>query len=183
MAAQDYIARAGGPRKFVLWVVVLLLLAGGLFWGLFYSVNAVKQSWIELKEKSARETLATLNAALAAYHQRHQGYPDTLKRLRGGEKGNPALAPPERAELLATPLAQDRFEKDGYRFRYREGPQLQRWAATVPLHQSYRLTAEPASPAGSGEWFYYTDQSGEIRARKDKAAGPEDPLAPSGELD
>ena len=144
-------------------VLLLAFLTGGFFFWQYWS------------PKQARERLAELNRALAAYHERYQGYPDSLARLRGAEEGNPAAGQPERARLLPAPLARDDFERDGYRFRYEPGQRQQRWAATVPLFSSYRLTAEPAGVVG--KWFYYSDQTGELRARPGQAAGPDDPVA------
>ena len=138
------------------------LLAGGFFFWQYWS------------PKQARARLGELNRALAAYHERYQGYPDSLARLRGAEEGSPAAGQPERARLLPAVLARDEFERDGYRFRYEAGQRQQRWAATVPLFSSYRLTAEPAGVVG--KWFYYSDQAGELRAREGQAAGPDDPI-------
>lgn len=164
-------------RKFAVWSVVLLVVAGGLLWGLVYGARTLKESWMRSNEAAARQTLATLTRALKACSDRHQGYPDSLARLRGGEEGNAATAPPERARLLETALARDTFEQGGYRFRYEAGQRQQRWAATVPLYSSYRLTAEPLTPGGSGELFYYSDQTGELRMREGEPAGPDDPVA------
>jgi len=143
-------------------VLVLALFTGGFFF------------WKHWSPKQARERLTELNQALAAYHDRYQGYPDSLARLRGAEDGDPTAGQPERAQLLPAPLTRDEFERDGYRFRYEAGQRQQRWAATVPLFSSYRLTAEPAGVVG--KWFYYSDQAGELRAREGKPAGPDDPI-------
>lgn len=163
-------------RRMILVVVAVLVVAVALLWGLVYGARIVKESWMRSNEAQARHTLTAITRALQAYYEKHDGYPDRLERLRGKEEGRPETAPPERARLLETSLAHGRFEKDGYRFRYRPGQPQQRWAATVQLLGSYQLTAEPASPGGSGEWFYYSDQSGEIRARQGEAAGPDDPV-------
>jgi hypothetical protein len=143
-------------------VVVAALATGGYFFLKYWS------------PKQARARLAELNRALAAYHERYQGYPDSLARLRGVEQGDPAAGQPERARLLPAVLAQDDFERDGYRFRYQPGQRQQRWAATVPLYSSYRLTAEPVRLAG--RWFFYSDQNGEVRGREGEPAGPDDPV-------
>src|SRR3989338_7951881 len=144
-------------------VLLLAFLTGGFFFWQYWS------------PKQARERLAELTRARASYHERYQGYPDSLARLRGAEEGHPAAGQPERARLLPAVLARDEFERDGYRFRYEPGQRQQRWAATVPLFSSYRLTAEPAG--GGGEGVYYSDQSGGARARAGAAAGPDDPVA------
>ncbi|MEE8201805.1 MAG: type II secretion system protein [Candidatus Acidoferrales bacterium] len=168
--------RTGRSRRTLLWVGVALLIVGALLWFLFYGLAMIKESLIRSNQGSARATLATINQALQAYYEKHEGYPDSLERLRGGEEGNPGTAPPERARLLETALARDDFEKNGYQFGYQPGPADQRWAATVRLFTGYRLTAEPTSPGSSGQMFYYTDWSGEIHAKEMESAGPDDPV-------
>ncbi len=166
---------AGRSQKRLLVVgIVLLVLVGGL-WFLIYSAREMKQSRLQWSEVRAQQTLTTINGALQAYHRKYDGYPDDLSRLRGGEEGTPESAPPERARLLDSALAHDRLEHDGYRFHYRPQAPQYRYAATVQLHQEYRLTAEPVSPGATGTVFYYTDQNGKIHTRPGKSAGPSDP--------
>lgn len=143
-------------------VLILGLGAGGYFFWKYWS------------PKQARARLGELNRALAAYHERYEGYPNSLTRLRGAEEGDPAAGQPERARLVGALFARDEFERDGYRFRYEPGQRQQRWAATVALYSSYRLTAEPVGAAGKR--FYYSDQSGAVREREGAAAGPDDPV-------
>lgn len=137
-------------------VLVLVVLAVAVFLGL--------RAWRQRNQVDARETLQTIQAALEAFHQRYGGYPDKLERLRGGEDGQPETAPPERARLLATELAQNRLEHNGYRFRYRPDNSLQQFASRVPLFDTYQLTAEPLG-SFSGRLSYATDQTGEIREK------------------
>lgn len=177
MGVEDREDRMARSRTLALWVVLALVLVGALLWVLLYGARMVKESWMRKNEAQARTTLTVISRALQAYHEKHDGYPDRLQRLGGKGEGPPETAPPERARLLEAALAHNRFEKDGYRFRYQAGQAQQRWAATVQLLDSYRLTAEPLAPGGSGEWFYYADQSGGIRARKGEAASPDDPVA------
>jgi len=163
-------------RRLLIWGVVLVLVAAGLLWFLFYGVRLMRENWMRANEAEARQTLGALTGALKVYHDRHEGYPDSLERLRGAEDARAAAAPPERAQLLDTELAKDSFEQDGYRFTYERGQRQQRWAATVPLYSSYQLKAEPLKAGQSGEWFYYSDQGGEIRGKQGDAAGPDDPV-------
>jgi len=148
-----------------------------LLWVLVYGARELKESWKQKNEARARETVARVNRALAAFSRKYQGYPDSLQRLRGGEEGRAETAPPERARLLESELAQDAFERGGYRFRFQPGAGLQSWAATMQLRSGYRLTAEPLEPGGSGDLFYFTDENGVIHARPGAAAGPDDPVA------
>lgn len=154
-------------RKLVAGAAAAVLVLGSL--GYLY--------WRHSNQEQARQTLTRVNQALAAYYKRHDGYPDTLGRLRGKEEGPPETAPAEQARLLEAPLARDSFQQSGYRFRYQPGPLLQRWAATVRLHAGYVLTAKPVGPGAGFEWFYYSDQSGEVRARKGATPSPDDPIA------
>lgn len=163
--------------KVTLWMAVgALALAVVLLWALVYGAREMKESWKQKNEARARETLAAVGRALAAYSRKYEGYPNSLERLRGGEEAKPESAPPERARLLESALARDDFELGGYRFRYQPGAGQQRWAATVQLRAGYRLTAEPVKAGGSGDEFYFTDEKGEIRARRGAAAGPDDPV-------
>lgn len=163
--------------KAAVWLAAgALLLAVLLLWALVYGAREMKASWRERNELRARETLTAINRALASYQRKYEGYPNSLERLRGGEEGRPEAAPAERARLLDSALAHDAFERDGYRFRFQAGPGQQRWAATVQLHSSYRVTAEPVEPGSSGDTFYYSDEKSEIHARLGKAAGPDDPV-------
>lgn len=172
--------RAGLPapprRKSQRRVVVLSVVAATLVALLVYGALKLRESLRHGNEVQARQTLRVITEALAAYQKKHGGYPDALERLRGKQDGNPGTAPPERARLLETELARDKFEKNGYLFRFRPVTMKQSWAATVHLLARYRLTAQPSSPGSSGEWFYYTDQNGEIHARQGEAAGPDDPV-------
>ncbi|MDA2913680.1 hypothetical protein MYX77_06930 [Acidobacteriia bacterium AH_259_A11_L15] len=176
MAEQDVRQWRTRSRRILLWAAAGVVLVGALLWFLFYGLEMIKESLIRSNQAGARATLATINQALQAYYEKHEGYPGSLERLRGGEEGNPGTAPPERARLLETALARDDFEKNGYQFRYQPGPGAYRWAATVRLFTGYRLTAEPTSPGSSGRTFYYTDWSGEIHAKEMQSAGPDDPV-------
>lgn len=166
---------ARSRRRFLLVVVAVVVVLGGM-WALLYGLRSLRQALVRQNEAAARQNLSTLNQALRAYHEKYGGYPGDLRHLRGGEEGSPETAPPEKARLLDTSLAHNRFERDGYRFRYRAGQLQQRWAATVQLYGRYRVTAEPLSPGGNGGQFYYTDPSGEVRFREGEDAGPDDPV-------
>lgn len=174
--------RAGFPAS-ARWkpqrLAALLVAAAALVAVLVYGALKLRESLIRGNEAQARQTLRVITEALQAYQKKHGGYPDALERLRGKQDGNPGTAPPERARLLETELARDKFEKNGYLFRFRPVTMKQSWAATVHLVARYRLTAQPSSPGSSDEWFYFTDQNGEIHARQGEAASPDDPVVPS----
>lgn len=164
----------GQSKKRFIIVAVILLVALGALWLLLSGARSLKERLVRQNETRAQQTLATISQALRAYNEKYDGYPDDLRRLRGGEEGSPEAAPPEKARLLETALAQDRFERNGYRFRYRGSQPQQRWAATVQLYGGYQLTAEPLAPGSSGNAFYYADESGQVHARQGEAAGPDD---------
>jgi len=172
----DAEAIIGRGKKHLILGGLALVVALGSLWVLLYSARSLRENWARQNELRAQETLHTLTQALNTFHQKYDGYPDSLERLRGGEEGNPATAPPERARLLDTEMAKNRFEKDGYRFRYRRGSPVDRWAATMQLIGTYQITAEPIEPGASGNLFYLSDTSGEIHLRQGQAAAPGDPV-------
>jgi hypothetical protein len=168
----------GSLKKKLLLAGVALVLLVAILWGLVYGVRLLKEKRAQRNEAQAVETLRTIKQALATFRDRYDGYPDRLERLRGGEDGEPATAPPERARLLDTQMAKNQFEQNGYRFRYRRGAPVDRWAATMQLVASYQLTASPIEPGGTGNKFYFTDSTGAIHVREGKEAGPDDPEVP-----
>ena len=172
-SGEDIVGRS--KKQLILGGIALAIVLG-LLWVLLYSVGSLKESWARQNEIQALETLQTINRALETFHGKYNGYPDSLERLRGGEEGKPATAPPERARLLDTDVAKNRFELNGYRFRYRRGAPVDRWAATIQLISRYQITAEPSEPGSSGNLFYLSDPSGEIHVREGEAAGPDDPV-------
>lgn len=137
-------------QALLIWgAAVLVLIPGGYIY------------WRHQNQVQARETVETISRALAVYHEKHNGYPDTLERLRGAESSRPAeTAPPEQARLLPTWQARDAFQAGGYQFRYETTKRVRRWAATVPLYVAYRISAEPAS-VFTGRWHYGSNESGE----------------------
>lgn len=165
-------------RKTSMLLVFGLLVVVAFLAAMIYGLGALKRGQIEKNQAYAQQTLHTVNQALATYSDRHGGYPDTLKRLGGVEDpgaGSAKVGPPERARLLLPRMAEDSFVVSGFRIRYQSAQLSFRYAATVRLCNSYRLTAEPITPGGSGEWFYYTDQTRLVRGREGEAAGPDDP--------
>jgi hypothetical protein len=172
-SVEDIVGRS--KKQLILGGIALVLVLG-LLWVLLYSARTLKESWASQNEARAQETLRTINQALETFHGKYNGYPDSLERLRGGEEGKPATAPPERARLLNTDIAKNRFESSGYRFRYRRGARVDRWAATMQLISSYQVTAEPIEPGASGNLFFLADPSGEIHVHEGEAASPDDPV-------
>ncbi|MFQ5926029.1 MAG: hypothetical protein ACE5MH_01195 [Terriglobia bacterium] len=178
MANVDYERLTGNLRRTAILVVAILVLAAGLLWVGTYGLRRLVERRVAQREAKVVRTLRTMSEALLAYEQKYGGYPNTLERLRGKEDGPASYLPPERARLLETPLARDRFEQHGYRFTYTPTGAGQTWAATVPLVSGYVLEARPAGRAGSRTSFYYADQTRAVRVRRGAPAGPEDPLVP-----
>lgn len=175
---DEFENRRGRSRKSFILGAIALGLAAGLTWAALYGLPALKEKWARENEQQALETLRTINAALKTFNEKYNGYPDTLERLRGGEEGSPETAPPERARLLDSTIANSRFTADGYRFRYRRGAPVDRWAATMQLFGGYGLTAEPEEPGRTGNVFYFTDQTGVIHQSRGRTAGTDDPVVP-----
>ena len=155
--------------------VAVLALAAALLGIGSYGARLLVERQVVARETVVVTTLHTLTEALAAYQQKFGSYPDSLGRLRGKEDGPASHLPPERARLLETSLAQDRFERDGYVFTYTPVGRGQTWAATVPLLNSYVLEARPTGQAGGKTPFYYADQTQAIRFKRGAPAGSEDP--------
>lgn len=135
-----------------------------ILWGavVLVALPAAYMYWRHTNETAARETVQVITEALAKYHEKHDGYPDRLERLKGSESARPPeTAPPERARLLPTWQAKDLVETGGYRYRYQPTKRVRRWAATVQLAVAYRITAEPSNFL-IGRLFLASDESGEI---------------------
>lgn len=177
MAEVDSEQLTTNLRRTVVAAAAVLLVGVGLLWIATMGARKLVEHGVARREATVVTTLRTLADALAAYQQKYGGYPDTLERLRGKEDGPASYLPPERARLLETSLARDRFQQDGYVFTYTPTAAGQTWAATVPLVGGYVLEARPAGQASSRMSFYYVDQTRAVRVKRGAPAGPQGPMA------
>jgi type II secretory pathway pseudopilin PulG len=108
-------------------------------------------------ESSTVTSLRALNAACSNYSMLYGGYPTSLSNLGPGDAANSTSA-----ALIDAALASG--TKGGYVFTYTAG------AIGIGGNVlSYNITANPATPGGTGRRFF-TDQSGVIRASTHNAA-------------
>lgn len=116
---------------------------------------------ITANETSAVGSLRTLNTVLVQYTSTYQtapgaapncGFPPALANLGPG-------APPTgaTADLIDAVLAAG--TKSGYNFTY-----TQAGVDTNGCGAAYTITADPTTPGTTGQRYFFTDQSGVIRA-------------------
>jgi type IV pilus assembly protein PilA len=105
-------------------------------------------------EASAVGSMRTINTTSVEYTTTYGGYPPTLLSL-GGPAGGAAAA--TSAELIDAVLASG--AKSGYTFTYTAGA-----SDTNGNYLAYTLTGIPSSANVSGQRYFFTDQTGVIRA-------------------
>ena len=103
-------------------------------------------------EASAVESLRTLNTVCIQYSTTYGGYPPALSNL-----GPATPATPAKADLIDSVLASG--NKSGYGFAYAVGSTDSNGTVL-----SYSIAAAPISPGTTGQRYFFTDQSGVIRA-------------------
>jgi len=103
-------------------------------------------------ETSAVASLKTLNEVCIQYDTTYGGYPAALANLGPGNPATPATA-----DLIDSVLASG--SKAGYSFAYAVG------STDANGHVlSYSIAAVPIQPGTTGQRYFFTDQSGVIRA-------------------
>jgi hypothetical protein len=114
-----------------------------------------KPGAIEMNEASALGSLRTLNTVCVTYSVTYGGFPPDLQSLGGAPGGG---APSERAaDLIDSMLANAR--KRGYLFEYL--PLLRDAKGNIV---TYEIHADPVEPGITGNRFFFTDESGVVRA-------------------
>lgn len=127
-------------------VVAIILIIAAI------AIPNLLRSKMGANEASAVESLRTLNTVTIEYSTTYGGYPAALANLG---PGTPASA--TAADLIDSVLAGG--TKSGYIFTYSAG-------ATDASGNvlSYVITAAPVAPGTTGQRYFFTDQSGSIRA-------------------
>jgi prepilin-type N-terminal cleavage/methylation domain-containing protein len=127
-------------------VVAIILIIAAI------AIPNLLHSKMSANEASAVGSLSTLNTTCITYSTIYGGYPHTLANLG---PGTPATS--VAADLIDSVLATG--TKSGYVFAYSPG-------ATDANGNvlTYGITAEPVSVGATGTRFFFTDQSGVIRA-------------------
>ena len=129
-------SRRGGFTLIELLIVVAIILIISAI-----SVPHLLRSKMSANETSALGRLTTLNNVLFDYWSNYDSYPTSLAGLDSANS------------LLASGA------HGGYMFTYNAGP-----PDSNGISQSYTIRAVPASPGLTGRRYFFTDQSGLIRA-------------------
>jgi type IV pilus assembly protein PilA len=122
-------------------VVAIILIIAAI------AIPNLLRSKMAANEASAVGSLRTINTSSVAFSTTYGNYPTLLTDL--GPSSSPTSSA---ADLIDSVLSSG--TKSGYTFVY---------TATAP-YQQYTLTAGPATPGVTGQRYFYTDQSGVIRA-------------------
>jgi prepilin-type N-terminal cleavage/methylation domain-containing protein len=128
-------------------VVAIILIIAAI------AIPNLLRSRMAANEASAVGSLRTLNTAAVTYSTTYGiGYPSNLSDLSPA-----ATATSTSADLIDSVLAGG--VKSGYSFTYAAGA-----ADPAGNINTYTLTAEPTVPNTTGQRYFFTDQSGVIRA-------------------
>jgi prepilin-type N-terminal cleavage/methylation domain-containing protein len=127
-------------------VVAIILIIAAI------AIPNLLRSRIAANEASAVGSLRTLNTVSVTYSSQCGGFPPSLVAL------GPPLNACVTADLIDGVLAAG--TKSGYTFTYTAGPGV----GAPPVINSYTINADPVTPGTTGQRFFFTDQSGVVRA-------------------
>jgi len=133
-------------------VVAIILIIAAI------AIPNLLRSKMAANEASAVGSLRTLNTASVTYSTTYGGYPGGLTNL---SPATPATS--TSADLVDSVLASG--TKSGYSFTWSAGSQ-----DSNNNYLNYSITAQPITPGTTGQRYFYTDQSGVIRANASGAA-------------
>jgi prepilin-type N-terminal cleavage/methylation domain-containing protein len=136
-------------------VVAIILIIAAI------AIPNLLRSKMAANEASAVGSLRTLNTACVTYSTTYGGYPATLVTM-GGE-GTSALPTSTSSELIDNVLQTG--IKTGYTFSFSAGT-----ADSAGHVDNYLINAAPITPGVTGIRYFYTDQTGVIRANSAGAA-------------
>lgn len=140
--------------------------------------TAVLSALVRAHEASAVASLRTIRNAEEMYFITYEsGYSDDLEELGPPDPGDPPSE--DAADLIPPDLASG--TKSGYRFNYqkvgtipsggkKKGKKKKKIKAVL-----YTVTAEPLRVGTSGNYFFYTDETGVIRSTYKKKASTSSP--------
>ncbi len=128
-------------------VTIILIIAA-------VAIPNLMRSKMTANEAAAVEALRTLTSTSLMYSTTYGGFPHSISQLGPAAGPNPSSAS---ADLVDSVLATG--VKSGYRFSYTP-------VATDPAGNvlSYAISAAPVTPGTTGQRYFFTDQSGTIRA-------------------
>jgi len=136
-------------------VVAIILIIAAI------AIPNLLRSKMAANEASAVGSLRTLNTACVTFSTTYGGYPASLVAM-GGE-GTSALPTSTSAELIDNVLQTG--IKTGYSFSFSAAA-----ADSAGNVDSYIINAAPITPGVTGIRYFYTDQTGVIRANSAGAA-------------
>jgi prepilin-type N-terminal cleavage/methylation domain-containing protein len=136
-------------------VVAIILIIAAI------AIPNLLRSKMAANEASAVGSLRTLNTACVTFSTTYGGYPSSLVTM-GGE-GTSALPTSTSAELIDNVLQTG--IKTGYSFSFSAAA-----ADSAGNVDSYIINAAPITPGVTGIRYFYTDQTGVIRANSAGAA-------------
>src|ERR1700686_2906425 len=133
-------------------VVAIILIIAAI------SIPNLLRSKMAANEASAVGSMRTLNTAAVTYSTTYGGYPPALTNLAPA-----APATLTSADLVDSVLAGG--SKSGYSFTWSAGS-----TDANGNYLNYSITSQPTSPGTTGQRYFYTDQSGVIRANASGSA-------------
>jgi type IV pilus assembly protein PilA len=136
-------------------VVAIILIIAAI------AIPNLLRSKMAANEASAVGSLRTLNTACVTFSTTYGGYPGTLT-IMGGE-GTASLPTSTSAELIDNVLQTG--IKSGYSFSFSAGT-----ADSAGNIDNYSVSASPITAGVTGIRYFYTDQTGVIRANAAGAA-------------
>ena len=129
-------------------VVAIILIIAAI------AIPNLMRSKMSANEAAAVEALRTLNSSAVMYSMTYGGFPNSLSDLGPANSSQPSS---NAADLIDSVLATG--INSGYRFTYKVG-------SIDPSGNilGYSITASPVIPGQTGQRYFFTDQSGTIRA-------------------
>ena len=135
-------------------VVAIILIIAAI------AIPNLLRSKMAANEASAVGSLRTLNTSSVEYSTEYGGYPSSLAVL--GPVASGTAASSGLADMIDSVLVTG--IKSGYSFTWSTG------TVSNGNYLNYAITAQPTSPGTTGQRYFYTDQSGVIRAAQGAAA-------------
>jgi type IV pilus assembly protein PilA len=117
-------------------------------------------------ESAAVGSVRTINVACVVYGTNYGGFPPSIDALGGMGSGSAPSA--SSAQLIDSVLQSGR--KSGYDFSYAPGDKDSSGNIV-----GYSVTANPVTPGGTGVRYFFTDQTGVIRANTGAPADANSP--------
>ena len=135
-------------------VVAIILIIAAI------AIPNLLRSKMAANEASAVGSVRTLNTSMVTYSTTYGGFPASLAALGPIAAGGTASS--GLADLVDSVLAAG--NKSGYTFTYTPA------TAVGGFVLAYTITANPSSPGTTGQRYFFSDQSGVIRADSAAAA-------------